>query len=550
MNIKIVICFIIIGFIPAVSASNALWTARSSGFIGMNDSLVFENYLVKARVMDDTTSSISIYKNTALLETAIFRINDIKYYDNISINLLGINGENSWISINKLENKEFWRFLERTRLNWGDSYAFENYSFSIDTYGRDSVNLTISNRNRTEKKEFLAGDMKDFETFRISIANINRTGFIDIDFFTNRLPDYKTGVFPSVKAEINTDKDEYFPDETVHMSVKLSTDFNLNVIGMTVKSSIARIIPDHFSMIDVTGEHTFDLIMTGQAPNTTGSIDSMIDVRDYSGNSYVLKLSKDISVTPEVAIIKRVQADTDDENVPVQLYVYNSGSGNRSVHIHDMIPEELKEKSLDWNIDIGPKSYTILEYNVTPPRPGQYFLLPATAQWDGGGDVSKRVKMMMHMPYITMEKSIEYNDSNTLVKLLVTNSGDRPARVIASDKVPSGHPVKSGDTTWTGRLDSGENTTFSYYIQGKVENLPDAEASYLDIRGVTRYARSNTIVSGISVKATPSEKSESTKPLNVAPSDLVLFMVTSFIAITGIVTGAALVAYLITRMLR
>ncbi len=550
MNIKIVICFIIIGYIPAASASDALWTAKSSGFIGINDSLIFENYLVKAEVMDDTTSSVSVYKNMALLETGSFRINEIRDYDNISITLLGIKEKRSWVSISELEYKEFWRFLNRTRLNWGDSYAIENYSFSIDTYGRDSVNLTLSNRNHTEKKEFFAGEAKDFETFRMSITNINRTGYIDIDFFTNRLPDYETEVFPFVKAGLDTDKDEYFPDEPVQVSIKVSTDFSLDLMGITIESTGAEVIPDNFSITDVSGEHTFQSIMTGQQPNTSIGISAMIDVRDYNGNSHVLNVSKDISITPEVAVVKLVQADTDDENVPVQLYVYNSGLINRSVHIHDMIPEELTEKSLDWDIDIGPGGHTTLEYNITPERPGLYFLPSATAQWDAGGDVSKRVKMTMHMPYLTMEKSIAYNDGSTLVKLAVTNSGDRPAQVNVSDNVPSGHPLLKGDTAWTGKLDSGEKTVLSYYLQGEVKNLPDAGASYLDIRGVTRHARSNTIVSGISVAPTPTEKSESAKPLNVAPSDLVLFMVTSFLSIAGILTGAGLIVYLISRTLR
>ncbi len=550
MNIKIVICFIIIGFIPLASASDALWTAKSSSFIGANESLVFENYLVKAEVQDDATSLISVYKNNGLLEKAYFGLNESGDYDNISVTLLGIKGERSWVSIDKPELKEFWRFLNRTQLKWGESYAIENYSFAIDTYGRDSVNLTISNRSGSEKEEFFAGGVKDFETFRLSVTNINRTGFIDIDFFTNRLPEYKTEVFPFVKVELTTDKDEYFPDEPVPVSIKVSTDFNLNLMGMTLESKDAEIIPDNFSMTDISGERTFQSIMTGQPQNTTVSIIANLDIRDYSGNSYVLKLSKDISITPEVAIIKRVRTDTDDENVPVQLYVYNSGSINRTIHIQDAIPDEFNARSLEWDVEIGPGNSTTLEYNVTPERPGLYFLPPAAARWDGGEDISKRVKMTMHMPYIIITKSVEYSEGNTLVKLAATNAGDRPAQVSIIDNVLPGHPVVSGDTSWSGKLDGGEKTVINYYLQGDAENLPAAQTSYLDIRGVTRYAKSNAIESGISVAATPSEKNESAKPLNVVPTDLVLFMVMSFIAIAGIFTAAAFAGYLITRTLR
>jgi len=76
----------------------------------------------------------------------------------------------------------------------GESYSIENYSFMIDTYGSDSVNLTISNNTGTKIEEFVAGGEKEFDNFRMRLTNINRTGFIDIDFFTNKLPDYKQSI--------------------------------------------------------------------------------------------------------------------------------------------------------------------------------------------------------------------------------------------------------------------------------------------------------------------------------------------------------------------
>ena len=551
MDIKIVICLILICLIPLASATDTLWTAKSSGFIGFNDSLSYGNYLVNATALDDTASLISVYKNNVLVEARNFGINENKNYDNISITLLGIKGGNSWISISKLENKEFWRFLKRAQLKWGESYSIENYSFMIDTYGRDSVNLTISNKTGTKIEEFLTGGEKDFDNFRMRLTNINRTGFIDIDFFTNKLPDYKTEVFPFVKAQIYTDKDEYFPDEPIKVSITATSDLTLNLIGITVKTNPnAEVLPNNFSITDFSGERTFESIITRQPMNSTLSINAKLDVRDFSGNSHVLDISKDISITPEIAIIKRVPADTDDETVPVQLYIYNSGMTNTSVSIRDMIPEELTAKSLEWELDIGPKDSRTLEYNVTPPGPGLYILPSAIAKWEGGTTASKRVKITMHMPYLTMTKSIEYNESNTLVKVVTTNVGDRPSQVKIWDNIPSGNNVLSGETTLSVKLENGEKAEISYYLQGEVETHPAAQASYLDIRGVTRQARSNTIEFGKVVERTQQEKSESTKPLNVAPSDLVLFMISSFIAIAGIVSGAALIAYLITRMLR
>lgn len=551
MDIKIVICFIIICSIPPASAADALWTAKSSGFIGSDDSLSFENYVVKADYLDEKTSSISVYKNNVLIDTANFAINDIKNYDNIAITLLGIGGEKSWISISKLENKEFWRYLNRTQLKWGESYTIENYTFAIDTYGRDSANLTISNKSWREKKEFFTGDEKYFENFRMSVANINRTGFMDLDFFTKRLPDYNIEVFPYVKVEIITDKEEYFPDEPIKVSVNVASDLTLNVAGITVDSDpVTDIIPASFAMTDLSGARTFQSTITRQPTNSSLSIKAKIEVRDFSGNSRIIDVSKDVSITPEVAVMKLVPADTDDEMVTVQLYVYNSAQSNRSVSIADMVPDEFTAKPLGWNLDIGPKKSMILEYNVTPGKPGMYFLPSATAMWESGTATSKRVKFTMHMPYLSVAKSIEYLEGNTFVTVTISNVGDRPAQVELSDTVPPGEKFLNGETTLSEKLENGKKTDTGYFLQGEVQNLPAAHVSYNDIRGVTRKAISNTIESGKMVEKKQQENSETTKPLNVAPTDLVLFMIVSYITIAGIILSGALIAYSVAQVLR
>ncbi len=89
MNIKIVICFIIICFLPVASASTAdVWAAKQSGFIKSNQSLSIENYFIKSKILDNTRADISVYKNQALVETKVFNLNDTKKYDNIMITLL------------------------------------------------------------------------------------------------------------------------------------------------------------------------------------------------------------------------------------------------------------------------------------------------------------------------------------------------------------------------------------------------------------------------------------------------------------------------------
>ncbi|MCZ7372816.1 MAG: hypothetical protein O8C60_04035, partial [Candidatus Methanoperedens sp.] len=472
MNIKIVICFIIICLIPVSSAAtwDNVWVSRYSAFINSNDSIKFENYQVKATALDNTKASITVFRGPTKIDTVDLNLNDFKEYDTIRVTLLGINREYSWISISKLENKEIWRLLARKQLKWGETYSIENHTINIDTYVSDSVNLTVSNKSVTETGIFSPDGQKDYGDLRIIVTNINRTGFIDLDFFTNKPLDFKKEVIPLIKTEIMAEKDEYFPDEPIDISIKTTSDLPLNVVGITVESSPSLDIkPVGFSASDSAGTLSFLSKISGQPANTTVSISAIIEVRDYLYNSYVINVNRDILITPEVAIIKRVESDTDGDIVPVQLYIYNSASGNRTIRIDDSIPEELNSKELNWTVELKPKMSTTLEYNLTPEKPGLYFLPAAIAQWNGRSSNSRRVKMTSHMPYINMKKTAVINDGKTIVSLVSTNSGDRPAQVAVIDKVPGG---AIGDTTWSGKLESGESTSISYSLQGEIATLP------------------------------------------------------------------------------
>jgi len=540
MSIIIIAFFIIISFLPVASAStyeyDNVWAAKSAGFIKSNESISFENILIRVNTLDNTKATITIYKNQNLIETSDFNVNDFKKYDAIGITLLGIKGDHAWISISKLENKDIWIPFDRTLLKWGEKYAVKNYTVNIDTFGTDSVNLTVSNKSMAETNIFPVNGFKDYENLRIAVRNINRTGFIELELLTNKAPE--------IKAGISTYKDEYFPDENIPVTINTTSEVVQNIIGITLESiPPTEIQPNMFSTTGITGTKSFDSQITHLPVNSTITINAKIESRDYYNNQYITTVSKDIVITPDVAIIKRAPADTDDENVPVQLYVYNSGLNNKSIHIRDTIPEELTSKELDWDIELGPKNSTTLTYYVTPRKPGLYFLPSTIAQWNGKSSASKRVKMTMHMPYISATKTAVNNESQTDVKLVISNTGDRPAQVNVSDRMPDGYPVVSGETKWSGLLASGESVTLRYSLQGNIEALPAASATYRDIRGVIRQADFNVVEPRVTGRNYISDE-------NILPSEpyeIILFIIFSFIMIAGIIMGVILIAYLFMK---
>ncbi|MCZ7392705.1 MAG: hypothetical protein ABOK23_08360 [Candidatus Methanoperedens sp.] len=545
MSIKIVICFIIIGILPIASASTTdnVWVAKNSGFIKSNQSISFENYLIKSQTLDNTKAAVTVYRGGNPIETREFYVNDFNKYDTIGITLLGIKGDYSWIAISKPENENIWSPLAKTVLKWGEAYSIENYTFNIDTLGSDSVNLIVSNNSMTETNAFSNNGSKDYGDLRFVVRDINRTGSIELEFFTNKAP--------AIQAEVVTDKNEYFPDETIPVTIKIASDAAQNIVGVTLQSNLnAEILPDSFAATGFNGTQSFHSQITKLPADSTLTVTAKIETRDYYNNAQVITASKDVFITPELSVIKRAPTDTDDENVTVELYVHNSGSNNKSIHVHDSVPDELAAKKLDWDVELGPKNSTTITYYVTPQRPGLYFLPAATAQWDGGSSTSKKVGMTMHMPYISMTKTAVNNGSQTEVKLVISNTGDRKASVSVSDNIPDGYPVASGITTMSGFVDGGGSATITYSLKGNIEKLPAADATYRDIRGVVRQAQSNIVEPGAKGINANMEKKEEASTLNSGQYEIMSFMITSFIAIAGIIAGAALIVYLLATVKR
>ncbi|MFZ3059212.1 MAG: hypothetical protein WA102_05670 [Candidatus Methanoperedens sp.] len=540
MNIKIVICFIIICFLPAASAvtTDRVWAAKTSGYVKLNESLAYENYLIRATAFGGSNASLAIYKDQSLIAADEFKVNDFRIYNNIGITLLGIRGDYSWIALSKLEDRDIWTPMETTTLKWGDNYSIQNYSISIDALGTNTVNLTISNKTMSETGIFQKDGFKDFGNLRIAVRSINRTGFVELESLTFK---------PSeIKAEIITDKDEYYPDETVGVIINLTSDDTQNIAGIILESKDPiKIQPDVFSISGIKGTKSYKSLITRLPPNSTIKLTAQVETRDYYNNARLLTVSKDIQITPNISIAKHIPEETDDENVPVELYVYNSGMGNKSISIHDTVPSGFTAgQQPDWNIELGYKKSTNLTYYITPQKPGKYELQPATARWDGQSSVSKTTGTTVHMPYITMTKKAQNNGSLTDVELAISNTGDRPAIVMVSDKIPNAYPLVFGKPTWSGLIEGGDKFSIGYSLRGNIVSLPAANATYRDIRGTTRQTMSNSIDTE---KAISSDNPGETSPINAGRNEIIIFMVSSFLVIAAIIGSVAIAAYLITR---
>ena len=544
MNVKLIVFLALISSLPFASAGkpDITWVARSSGYIGVNDSLAFENYLVKAKISGSDKASMSVYRNQDKIEQRDFNISESRDYDNVRVTLLGIKGEYSWIAVSRPDKIDFWKPSGTKLLRWGEKYTVENYTIRAETFSPESVNITISNKSMSDSRVFLNNSVNDFGNLRIFVKNINQTGVVELEF-----QKYFT---PIISADIFTDKDEYAPDESVLVTLNLTSDAPQNIAGVNFESSMkADIRPAMVSLNNVTGTRSI-LTKVEQLPvNSTFIIAAEIVTRDYNNNAYTTKVSKVIRTLPQVSITKIVPPDTDEQNVTVELFIHNGGMTEESVSVYDSVydNEGLNFKQLNWSFDLKPGSSTNISYVVSARKLGRYLFPPAVAKWKNLASSSKEVSMTVHGPLITLIKSSAGTDEFTDVELIIYNGGDRPALVDVSDMVPDGYSIGGGDTTWSGLLEAGERAAIKYTLKGGVDTLPAASATYRDIHGVMRQAQSNIVVMEKANSSPDIKPKDSTSAINAEPAEIISFMVAAFTIIAGIFAAVAMLAYLLIK---
>lgn len=462
-------------------------------------------------------------------------MNEFKQYNSVGITLMGINENYSWITFSKLEEKTIWVPSGRATLKWGDIYSFENYSIGFESLGKDSVTLAISEKNTAGMDIFLKNESKDYDNMRLVVTEINRTGIIELEFFKYDIP--------QIRSEIITDKDEYDPDEIISVSINIKSEKTLNIARIILNSTNSVVFkPNDFTATEINGIKSFTSQIEELPAGFTIVLNAQIEVRDYNNIAYLTTISKEVSVKPYISIVKRIQEETDEEKVQVELVVYNSGLNSTFVHIRDNV-SETNPKQMDWDIELGPKKSSNVSYYITPQKPGTYQLPAATARWNGQMSLSNEATTTVHMPYFRMVKSAVNNQGMTDVELEIMNVGDRPANVTVNDKIPGDYLIASGKATWSGFLDPGKVDHIRYTLTGNASSLPAADATYRDILGTVRQAQSNTV----EIQNIPEPEKADATPLNAGQYEMMVFMISSFLVISGIIGSVAFIAYLITK---
>ncbi len=524
---------IIILFLPAVcsGAAEKVWLSQSSGFVKQGGSLSLENYSLKVEALSSNKALITVYKGVNKIGSREYNVSESEQYDSIRVTLLRIEGEYAWISMSELKNIDVWILAGKKLLRWGERYHIENHTIEIATFNSSGVNLNISNHNVTKTDFFSEGDIRDYDSLRIAVKEINMTGFVRLEFFTNKKP---------FQARLLSDNQVYFPDETPIVEVYISSKVVQNVVGIILDTMPPAVLnPKVFSASGLKGRQVYISRMSHLPENSTITINAKILSFDFHNNTSITTLSRNITITPIIGVKKLVPLDTDEDKIPVTLWLHNAGEHNVSINLQDTIPEELGGKTLNWSVMLEAKNSTNISYVIQPRKPGIYILPPAIARWNNHISLSKEVEMRVHMPYLHITKTKNNDGNNTHVVLDISNIGDRPALVTVFDDT-NGYLVTNGNTTWSGLLEAGKSFTLRYTLKGDANPLPPAKAIYRDMHGVLREARSNPVNDSRG-------GGNNEVLLNVPPYIIITSMILSFLVITSIMGGMVLIAYLAAR---
>lgn len=408
-----------------------------------------------------------------------------------------------------------------------------------------------------------------------------KTPSAKIEYYGRGRPEFELDIEGSSEDvdDIDISSEEYAPAEEKEFEVTIENsgdarffDVELRIdpgdFTITEKNDLKKegsVLVADIDCLDKDEELTFNF--SAKAPEWDGetspydlnyNITACVEGRDILDTGYVNSTNLTLKATePELNVVQKTYARSLDyaeecgnyraeidlspwyieggnpedlwDYVVIRGGIYNTGLYTvRDVEdIHPELPEELVAVQVTGNGTpeyISPDSPYTFGYKLMPTAPGTYTIDRLEANlgfhgenfsWSSGGSI----KIIVHGPDISLDKSIEKQDGSYLVKISVANDGDRAAWVNVSDTVPGecGYREGSleesiGDSSLP--LDEWEinvhhngscsmsvggvflppstSLDFSYVLDsGDVESLPYAEAEFRARNLYQGYARSS-----------------------------------------------------------
>ncbi|MDO9517300.1 MAG: hypothetical protein Q7J10_04530 [Methanosarcinaceae archaeon] len=411
--------------------------------------------------------------------------------------------------------------VDSTSLGWGNSVTNGDYVIKAEDFTKEgSVYIKIF-KDGLEKQHAplkAGGTLIDDDEIKIYVKQV----YPNIDSWSGDMVDptvsiqiYRRGL-PDYEITIETDKSTYDPKDislpkkiTATIKVKNNGYAEVENVDLTINTGNLVLIDGklthHYYSIE-KGATTDPVTVTMEVPHlwdkTAFSISANTKGYDIKGAEYTGTGSKSVTIEKmwELIATKTITENIYmDESAYVLVSIRNAGIIDlNSITVTDSVVGglELKDSvTLQKTISLkaGESTNELFKYSLKPIKPGTYTSPAAVAEFTAANGkkysiLSKTPKIEINGPYITLTKSVSSLNvapgAEITVTVKVDNTGDRDASVTASDSLPNGVSLVSGDLGFQEVMKKSTSKSYSYVVRMDVlgdVKLPSATASFIDL---------------------------------------------------------------------
>ena len=550
-----------------------IWVHQGVFELSDNDKASAEKYTVKLQEIRSGdygySANVLLYVDGEFKEAffADAELNNEFLYDkDLKVRTLAIDETGISLEMYIHEYELVWIPGDTIVLGVGESYDLNGINIGAVGINDDSASIEISKDGRTLSDEYITGDHhRYFDEVLIRLTYIDK-----IEQTITILP-YQPGK-PVLALEIQDIEDRYFPNEEPVFNILIKNEGTIPARGITITPSAinAQVDSDSFEVPILDTSDRQIIPVTLKLPETPIGEDIEISVivegYDYKGNSYQASASAVTFVDPYIAISRsydasQLQEGIDDPEIIFTLVIHNNASIGHEVTVNDPIPPSFMPvdiASTQWNLFIDPEKSKTITYSAIPTAAGTFEMMPAVANWYSQGetysvDSGESSTIVTSGTLLEVEKAVSLTDIHTGEEVDVTinirNIGTRDATVSYTENIPKGFEFVSGQKSWVGYIGVGEEERIVYTIVAKEEaiyELPSTKVTFDDESGTQGTFESNTIrlyaYSTGSIDDDSKDEEVNYQPLTM--KGRILFLLSSFITILGVLSTIPFIAYL------
>ena len=553
-----------------------VWICYGVYDINVSQRAAIDDYTVKLREIENGSAVLVLYQRNQFKDIYTMSESDTEiYFNRFRITLLRLEDESVTIKAYKYGKERLWGRDGAVELAIGENASAGEYLIHVIDFENESVNLSIYRNGTRSTHPTNLTDLTNL-TNRTHLA-CDRFNVRDSHVYDGELKVYLRylcddhciietylPLSPDLVINITTD-DVYQPDQMIHCQIEFkNSGLPVRDVYIEVKATNGQEFSTYCPVIDQ--DATFDVTIDPPALPYQSNLSIAVDASGYiwNGDRYSISGRRTVTITPYIVARKTVAPVelTLRETASVTITVKNLGDDYVEILLADVLPDGFEtDVATNWTFSLAPMQSQNITYEMSPEEVGRFEIPMCTAEYGEQSEYSvssspgneTETEITVHGAAILAVKTIEDTLDERTKKVIVRieNVGDSAADVNATDEIPQGVLLISGETVWQERILPNGTCNHSYIIQfEEVVMLPRAAVSFVDDYGNRGTVESNTVGSGTGAE-------DEIAPEDCAPSQaqsetmscggLIILLISIFILFTCIFLMPTIAGYLLLR---